>query len=170
MSLLISVSVTVPAFGEMSGVAAGYGLGNMNPHEHFGKIRRNRGYEFFYLSYFHGFQLIPDLYLVLEPFTAVSYRSRVGVDLGLGLLLRYNLWNSQSAKNSFFVNLGTGGVLTTVSFTDQPNHALFILQGGVGFKWDKYFIELRHRHYSNAGTARPNKGVETEVLTVGFHF
>ena len=33
-------------------MAIGYGLGNFNPHDNFGKIPNDRGYEFLYLSYY----------------------------------------------------------------------------------------------------------------------
>jgi hypothetical protein len=107
---------------------------------------------------------------VLEPFVSYIYRTLSGFELGVNLLYRYHFWKWNSSKNSLFFNIGLGGVYTTVDYTDQGSDFLFIPQAGVGLKVDKYFIEFRHRHYSNGGTARPNVGVETEFLSVGFYF
>jgi hypothetical protein len=156
--------------GQENGMTVGYGLGNLNPRDSFGNIPEGRGYNFLHLSYFHEFKITSNGFFVLEPFFAYTYRTMSGIDLGLNLLYKYRLWNSQSLKNSFYGALGTGGVYTNVDFTDQASHWLFIVQAGVGFKLDRYFIEFRHRHYSNGGLAVPNTGVEAEILSLGFYF
>lgn len=168
--ITLFIALSVSAYGQTDGLAVGYGVGNLNPHDGFGKIPNNLGHEFFYLSYFHGFRLSQNGQFVLEPFVAYTYRTLSGFDLGLNLLYQYNFWNWNSLKNTLFFKIGTGGVYTTVDFTDQGSDFLFILQAGIGLKVDKYFIEFRHRHYSNGGTARPNIGVETEFISVGFYF
>jgi hypothetical protein len=168
--LIIFISLSGYAFSQTNGLAIGYGLGNLNPHEDFGKIPHDLSHEFLYLSYFHGFRLSQNGQFVLEPFISYVYRTLSGFELGVNLLYQYHFWKWNASQNSLFFNIGTGGVYTSVDYTDQGSDLLFILQAGLGLKMGKYFIESRHRHYSNGGTARPNVGIETEFLSVGFYY
>ena len=160
----------VSSYGQNNGLGIGYGVGALNPHESPGNIPHDQGYEFLQVFYFHQFSLFKNAYFVLEPFVAYTYRAFYGTDVGLNLYLKYNFWNWNSSKNSLYATLGTGGVITSIHFTDQASHELFILQAGAGFKWDRLFIEGRYRHYSNGGFAVPNTGPNALLLNMGFYF
>ena len=167
---LLFILLPVSVYGQNNGLAIGYGVGALNPHERFGNIPHDQGYEFMQLSYFHQFRLFKNAFFVLEPYFSYTYRTMYGTDLGLGLYLKYNFLNWNSSKNSLYATLGTGGVVTSIHFTDQGSHELFILQGGAGFKWDRFFIDGRFRHYSNGGLATPNTGLQAIILSTGFFF
>ena len=70
--ITIFISLSVSAYGQTNGLAIGYGVGNLNPHDGFGRIPNNLGHEFLYLSYFHGFRLSQNGQFVLEPFVAYT--------------------------------------------------------------------------------------------------
>ncbi len=59
---------------------------------------------------------------------------------------------------------------TSIGFKEQGTHLLFILQGGVGYRYKSFFVEDRVRHYSNGGTARPNWSVNSNILSIGTNF
>lgn len=137
----------------------GYGFGITK----LGKIEGDRSYNFFQAAYSHEFPIIKDFFLVGEPFLAFLNEPEKGMDIGLGLFFRYYL------KDLFF-SLGGGGAYTSVHFQEQTHHYLFILQGGIGYKWKNFFIEDRFRHYSNAGLASPNHSVNANILSIGILF
>jgi hypothetical protein len=56
---------------------------------------------------------------------------------------------------------------TTIGFKEQGTRLLFILEGGVGYKFKNFYVEDRLCHYSNAGTARPNWSVNANILSLG---
>lgn len=167
---LLFILMPVSSYGQNNGLAIGYGVGAFNPHERFGNIPNDERYEFLQVSYFHQFSLFKNGFFVLEPFVAYTYRNLYGTDVGLNLYLKYNFWNWNSSQNSLYAILGTGGVITNVNFTDQGSHGLVIGQAGAGFKWDRFFIEGRYRHYSNGGFAAPNTGVDAFIVNTGFYF
>ena len=62
---------------------------------------------------------------------------------------------------------GPGMAYTTVGFQEQGTHLLFILQGGVGYRYKNFFVEDMIRHYTNAGIATPDSSVNSNILSVG---
>lgn len=44
------------------------------------------------------------------------------------------------------------------------------MEGGIGYRYARFFIENRFRHYSNGGTTSPNRSVDADVLSVGVYF
>ncbi len=73
-------------------------------------------------------------------------------------------------ESSLFFRAGSGAAYTTIHFHDQDAHLLFMLQGGIGFKWQTFFIEDRFRHYSNAGLASPNAQINANIISIGIYF
>jgi hypothetical protein len=86
-----------------------------------------------------------------------------GMDIGLDLFFRYY-------PKKLFFSLGGGGTYTRIQFIEQTHHYLFILQGGMGYRWKNFFIEDRFRHYSNAGLASPNHSINGNILSIGILF
>jgi len=41
---------------------------------------------------------------------------------------------------------------------------------GFGLRWDKYDINFRYMHYSNAGLYQPNEGIDIFILTLSCYF
>ena len=134
------ILVPLNCYGQNNGFSLGYGFG-VNT---FGKIEQNRSYNFLQTAYSYEFRILKDLFIVGEPYLAYINEPSRGFDIGLGLLLRYYL------KDLFF-SAGGGGAYTSIEFEEQTHHYLFILQGGIGYKWNNFFIEDRFRHYSNGG-------------------
>jgi hypothetical protein len=146
-------------YAQNNGFSLGYGFGVSQ----LGKIEGNRSYNFLQAAYSHEFQIIKDFFFVGEPYLAYINEPDRGMDIGLGLFLRYYLRN-------FFFSLGGGGAYTGVHFQEQTHHYLFMLQGGIGYKWKNFFIEDRFRHYSNAGLASPNHSINANILSIGILF
>ena len=65
---------------------------------------------------------------------------------------------------------GVGVAYTTIAFEEQGTHFLFILQAGLGLRYENFFIENRLRHYSNGGTESPNRSVHASIMTFGYYF
>jgi Lipid A 3-O-deacylase (PagL) len=168
--LLLVFAVLSPfsASAQNNGVSVGYGFGLLNPHQAFGKVEEERRYDFGHLAYFHQWQLVRGLYFLAEPFLAYNSNPESKWDVGLNTFLRYYVQTSRNT--SLFGNIGAGVAHTGVDFKEQGTHYLFSLAGGIGFKWDRFFIENRFRHYSNAGLATPNTSVHANIIMVGVFF
>lgn len=106
--------------------------------------------------------------LLLEPYVAVVNRPASGVDLGFTVNGRY--YFGRMNHRGFFATGGGGDVYTTVKFKEQGIHDLFVLHGGLGYKWERLFVEAGFRHYSNAGLAHPNRSVDAAIVSVGCAF
>jgi hypothetical protein len=57
-----------------------------------------------------------------------------------------------------------------VDFKEQGTHFLFAPQVGIGFRWGRYSLEARLRHYSNASLAEPNRDINALLLLLGIFF
>ena len=156
------------AFAQNKGLSIGYGFGLFNPHQETGKVEDDRSYDFLQLSFFHETQIIKNGFFVLEPAIAYVHKPEDGLDIGFNFLFKYYLAKGKSG--SFYLDLGIGAAYTTIDFKEQGTHLLFSPQGGFGFRWDRFFIENRFRHYSNASLASPNRDVNANIISVGFYF
>jgi len=155
--------------GDDNAITAGYGFGMFNLSPKYGKLRGDNGnYYFYQLVYAREKTLVKNLCLLMEPFVAYVNDPQSGLDAGMMLSLKY--YFNKDNKNSFFVTLGTGAAYTTILFEEQGSHLLFILQGGIGYRWNNYFIENRLRHYSNGGTENPNRSINANIVNIGVHF
>lgn len=150
-------------------VSVGYGFGFLNKDAGPGELSDAHGhYDFVQVSYALEQPLYQKLVFLAEPFVAFVNRPVDGMDAGVGLSLKY--YFSKDRKRSFFVTAGTGAAYTTVAFSEQGTHMLYILQGGVGYRWNRFFVEDRFRHYSNANTASPNRSVNANIINIGMLF
>ena len=150
-------------------ITASYGFGIFNRDADFGKLRgQDQQYYFYQLAYSREKTLARSLCLLAEPFVAYVSYPNSGLDAGMTASLKY--YFGKDYKNSFFATLGAGAAYTTIKFEEQGTHFLFILQGGIGYRWNKYFIENRFRHYSNGGTESPNRSVNANIVNIGVHF
>jgi hypothetical protein len=165
--LFFLFALPLTCYAQNNGASVGYGFGFLNIHERIGKVERHQNYNFVPFAYFHEFHLIKDLFFHVEPYLAYINQPNNGVDVGLNLLLRYYV---NFEKSSLFVDLGSGGAYTSIAFKGQNTHGLFILQGGIGYKWKKFFIEDRFRHYSNASLSYPNHSVNANIISIGMYF
>ncbi|MDD5417245.1 MAG: acyloxyacyl hydrolase [Candidatus Aenigmarchaeota archaeon] len=171
MMVAIGVVLVYPLYsvGDDNALTAGYGFGMFNLSPKYGKLRGDNGnYYFYQLAYAREKTLVKDFYLLVEPFVAYVNDPQSGLDAGMMLSLKY--YFSKDNKNGFFATLGTGAAYTTIKFEEQGSHLLFILQGGIGYRWNNYFIENRLRHYSNGGIEYPNRSINANIVNIGMHF
>ena len=163
--------VFIPLFGHAknNNISVGYGFGAFNSSKGIGKLRGTNGnYDFLQLAYSREKSLSSRISLLLEPFLAYVNRPTDGLDLGMIVGLRFYL--NKDTKKGLFGTLATGASYTTVWFREQGTHLLFMLQGGIGYKWNKYFVENRFRHYSNGGLTSPNRAINANIINVGISF
>lgn len=126
-------------------------------------------YDFIQLNFAIEHRLIEKkLTLLFEPFIAYINRPERGMDVGSSLALRY--WVTADDFQGLYLTLGTGVAYTTVDFKEQGVQGMFILQCGIGYKWKRFFVEDRFRHYSNAGLSRPNRSLHATMINIGVSF
>lgn len=144
----------------------GYGIGAFNKERSFGKVEGDRPYSFIQATYIYEKPFsAKELAFLFEPFTAYVAKPTGGLDMGLDIGLKY--YPFRTDNGGFYLTAGPGLAYTTVGFKEQGTHLLFIVQGGVGYRYKSFFIEDRVRHYSNGGTASPNWSVNSNILSVG---
>jgi len=112
------------------------------------------------------------LEFVAEPFMAGVISPDSNFETGCGLLLKYG---HRFGKFLPFINAGTGFQYTTHHTREEATQWCFQVQGGAGFYYflekDKAVsFEYRFRHFSNAGTKEPNKGVDPYGFYIGFSY
>ncbi len=157
------------AFAGDHGLSLGFGFGAFNRGKTTGKVEGNRPYNFIQAMYVYEKPFsLRELSLLVEPFGAYVNKPATGFDLGFDLGLRYNLLTTDNS--GLYLTAGPGLAYTTIGFKEQGTHFLFILEGGLGYKYRDFFIEDRFRHYSNGGTARPNWSVNANILSIGALF
>lgn len=125
-----------PAVAEKA-VSVGYGFGAWDG-SRIGHVEENRPYNYERLSYLYERPLTPSI--VLEPFLAVVNRPATGTDAGFTINAKAYL-PRLSPDNRFYFIGGAGAAYTTVKFTVQGTHCLFVLQGGIGFRRGRFLIE-----------------------------
>ncbi len=172
--LIILFSATLlwyapPAFSAEQGLSAGFGFGLFNHSYVLGKIEGDKVYDFVQLAYvWERRSHVKSLAVLFEPFAAYTIAPREGADGGFNLCLKY--YFLEKGKRSYFLTAGSGMAYTSQAFEGQGTHLLFILQGGAGIRWDKFFIETRFRHYSNGTTAWPNRSINANIISIGHYF
>jgi hypothetical protein len=157
------------AYGADRGVSLGFGFAAFNPGRSVGNIEGGRPYNFVQVVYVYEKPLsIRELAFIAEPFASYVNKPASGFDLGFDLGLKYYPFSVD--RQGFYLTAGPGASYTTIGLKEQGTHMLFLLQGGVGYRYKNFFIEDRFRHYSNGGTANPNWSVHTNTFSVGTLF
>ncbi len=166
--IVVFLSPCGDLFAEQA-LSLGYGFAAYNLDRHMGKIEGGDYYDFFRLAYLYEKPVHKNrLAFVAEPFASYVNRPTDGAEWGLSLNLRY--YPFRDDKDGFYMTAGPGMAYTTIGFHEQGTHLLFIVQGGVGYRYKNFFIEDTCRHYSNGGTAHPNWSVNTNIVSIGFYF
>jgi hypothetical protein len=153
-------------FAQDNGVSIGYGFGALNRGMKGIQIR-DGNYDYIQLTYLHEKPFYKRINYLIEPHIAYINRPSNGIDIGFSLSLKGYL---NEDKKGFFGTVGVGTIYTTLGYSGQGTHLLGILQGGIGYKWKNYFIENRFKHYSNAGTAYPNRSINSNMISFGIIF
>jgi hypothetical protein len=165
---LAFLSGTVAA-GEKA-VSFGYGIAALNIHKQTGRIEGGRQYDFFQFTFLYE-RPCSDyrrLALFFEPFAAYVNRPSDGADFGLYTGLK---WYPMGHRNrGLFATAGTGLAYSTVRFKEQGTHLNFTLEIGLGYRFKRFFIEDRLRHYSNGACAHPNRSVNANIVSLGMFF
>lgn len=168
--LLVSLLAVLPdgVCGE-NGFSFGAGFGAFNNGKSLGKLEGGKSYNFIQAVYVYEKPFsTKELALLAEPFVSYVNKPDSGVDVGLGLGLKY--YPCRTDKSGFYLMAGTGMAYTSIGFQEQGTHLLFILQGGLGYRYKNYFVEDRFRHYSNGGTASPNWSINANIISLGTYF
>lgn len=147
-------------------ISIGYGFGALN-NELIGKIDQGN-YDFFQLTYMHERPWHKNFYLLIEPYVSYINRPTEGLDMAFGLSTRY--YFKEVKQNSFFATLGIGALYSTLQYSEQAHHYFFLVQGGIGYRWNSFFIEDKFRHYSNGYTSDRNKAIHSNILSIGIFF
>jgi len=150
------------------GLSLGYGMAAFNKDRSFGHVQSGKSYNFIQAVFLYEKPLTQkELALVVEPFVAYVNNPTSGADVGFDLGLKYYPFKPQSG---LYLTAGPGMAYTSIGFEEQGTHLLFVVQGGIGYRYKNLFIEDRFRHYSNGGTASPNWSVNANIITLGTHF
>ena len=157
-----------PVLADQQAISIGYGLAAFNNSSDLGHLMNGGYYDFVQITYSYEKLLSGKFNLVVEPFVGIVNRPASGLDVGAAIGGRY--YFGEKNYQGLFATISAGGVYTSVAFEEQGTHGLFVLQGGLGYKWEKLFLEGKFRHYSNGGLAHPNKSINAAILGVGFTF
>jgi hypothetical protein len=157
-----------PSLADEQTLSVGYGLAALNDTRQVGHLWDNLYYDFGQLSYGYEKTVSGKFNVILEPYAVYVNRPVMGADFGLMLNGRYYFGSKND--RGFFLTGGGGGVYTTVKFTEQGTHTMFVLDGGLGYRWHRPFVDVRFRHYSNAGLSHPNRSIDAVVTSVGYAF
>jgi hypothetical protein len=156
----------LPAQGE-HGLSVGYGFALFSHDNKPGRVE-DGNYDFFQGSYLYEYPLSAKWVFLVEPFVAYVNRPVDGVDVGFNLGVK--VYPFSVDRQGFFFGAGTGAAYTSVNFSEQGTHMLFILQASIGYRYKNFFIEDRWRHYSNGGLSSPNRSVNANIIAVGMYF
>ena len=151
-----------------NGVSIGYGFGAWNGNG-IGHIEQKKSYDYGTGSYFYEKPLTSALAFMIEPFVGSVSRPVAGADVGFSMYIKAYL-PKLSPENRFYFTAGPRAAYTSVKFMEQGTHGLFVLQGGVGYRRGRLFIENRFHHYSNGGLATPNRSVNSNLVVIGCYF
>lgn len=164
---LLFLFIPLSVSAQSHGVSIGYGFGMFSANRGIGYIEEGR-YDFVQCTYQYEQSLSEILGLLIEPFASYTNSPKEGIDGGITLSLKYNFFKKD--QNGFYITLGGGTAYTSINFKEQGTHLLYILQAGIGYKWNNFFIENRFKHYSNANTANPNRSINSTIIMVGMYF
>jgi len=168
VSIVLTVLLLAPltALCGDQGLSLGYGIAAFNMQRSFGHLEGGKPYGFIQTTYiFERPFSTKELALLAEPFGDYVLQPTSGFDLGFDLGLKYYPWRTDTG--GFYMTAGPGIAYSTIGFEEQGTHLLFVLQGGIGYRYNNFFIEDRARHFSNGGTARPNWSVNANILSIG---
>jgi hypothetical protein len=154
-------------FGGESAFTLGYGSGVGNGSGN-GRIENGLRYNFAQLSYVYERPLIKRVILGLEPLANIDNKPNSGLDIGGTAYFKFYL--SREATAGLYCTAGAGGAYTSVKFPEQGTHTPFILQGGLGYRQGRIFLEARFFHYSNGGLEKPNRSVNSNIAMIGYYF
>lgn len=158
----------VTAYTQQNSIAIGYGFGAFNDKAS-PKLESDEYHRYIHIVYGYERQMFsPHIQLLLEPYIDYVMKPRDGLDVGLGVSLKFYPFNKK--REGLFFVAGTGGAYTTVKFEEQGTHGVFILQGGFGYQWERIFVENRFRHYSNGGLSEPNRSINSNIFLIGTRF
>ena len=107
----------------------------------------------------------------LEPQINPVFKPRTDVEFGIGFGLKYMHPLTESLSGYVMVSLGPHYI--TIQNPDQNNGFIFCDTAGAGFAFfltskTAVNLEYRFRHMSNAGIKKPNNGVNTHMLAIGY--
>jgi hypothetical protein len=150
--------------------SVGYGLAFLNIHKQTGRIEGGRYHDFFQATYLYERPCrdYRQLAVFIEPFAAYVSRPNEGVDVGLYVGLKW--YPMDHLAKGLFVLGGTGAAYTTTKFKEQGTHGVFTLEVGVGYRFERFYVQDMLRHYSNGATSHPNRSVQDNILSVGMYF
>jgi len=112
------------------------------------------------------------LTFIMEPeFNPVISPTENDVEFGISFGLKYRYPLTQ--KLSGYVMASMGPHYITVKSTDQANGFIFFDTVGAGFSLSltektALSLECRFRHISNAGTIKPNGGIDSHIGAIGY--
>jgi len=159
----------ISSFSAEQAMSVGYGFGFLNPRKSTGHIQGGQMYDFFQVAYlYERASGLKNLDVTAQPWAAYVNRPNDGADVGFNLGIRYYPIRKDDWRP--FLSAGVGAAYTTIGFEEQGTHFDFILQAGFGLRYKNFFIEDTFRHYSNGGTASPNRSVHANIVTVGYYF
>jgi hypothetical protein len=167
LMMLILLVVTTGSYAADNGLAVGYGFGFLNSGMRGIQIR-DGNYDYLQIRYIREAPLFSHLNWVIEPYISYINRPKEGVDGGFSLLMKAYL--DKEGKHGFYGVGGAGVQYTSMGYSGQGTHLLGSLECGFGYRWDKLFIEDRFVHYSNGGTAEPNRSLNSNVIYFGLYF
>jgi hypothetical protein len=166
--LLISLCPLTKGYAAEQGLSVGYGFAALNERTGTGIVEGGKYYDFFQFAYLYEMPFWSTVSAVIEPFAASINRPESGFDGGFDVLGRWYPCNVGASR--LFVDLGAGIAYTTIKFEEQGTHLMGVLAGGIGLRYKQFFVEDRLRHYSNGGTASPNRSVDANIVSVGMYF
>jgi hypothetical protein len=169
--LFVVVALMFPpgAFCGDHGFFSGLSLGNLGQGKSAGKFEPGRPYSFVQAVYVYETPLSSkELAFLIEPFSARPEQPTTGLDLGLNLGLKY--YPLRQDTGGLYLTAGPGVAYTTIGLREQGNQFLFVVQGGVGYKYKNFFVEDKVRYFSKGTTATPDWSLSANVLSLGAKF
>jgi hypothetical protein len=166
--LLIVYFTLIANCSAENAISVGYGFGIWND-SGTARVENKRSYDYATIAYLYEKPLSPKIAFVLEPYCNIINRPRDGVDVGFSMYLKAYL-PEVAPDRRFYLTVGGGAAYTTIKFKEQGTYVLGVLQGGIGYRQGRFFVEDRFHHYSNGGLAKPNRSVNSNILKVGYYF
>lgn len=147
----------------------GYGFAAWNVGRPAFKVEGDRRYDFVQATYMYERPFLwKGLKLLVEPFASYVPDPASGTDFGVGLGFKYYLFGTH--EDGFYLMGGTGAAYSTIGFHEQGTHLFVIGQGGIGYRFGRFFVENRFRHFSNGHSASPNWSINANVIMAGMYF
>lgn len=108
--------------------------------------------------------------LIAEPIGMFQFEPKQLYAVGLSALVRYNFWTG--SKIIPFLDAGAGVMGTNFGPPEQGSIFNFQLQAGAGLhifvkRGLALTLQYRLHHISNAGTADPNRGINSNIFLAG---